>query len=348
MAAGRTDAAAGVTAAKTTPDPLAVLPLADDSRCGTGPANLPTGVMDRLRQHVMGLGLIVLSCGGRANSDGSDGTSGAETGGHATAAGAPNAAGGTSAGGTASGGNAAGGTSTGGTPSGGTPSGGTASGGTNTGGLATGGREHTGGTPSSGTSSGGTNTGGVATGGATAAGAAGTHTGGTSGSGGTSLACQVGIRIDDCCSAPIAVEPKAFADPCVLPYASYYPSEAYEACPAAKKCLMVNCTHPDPPSRVAMLRNGQCVFENECIPAAAPYNFCTVATDYHRCCSCPEVFPSALVKADPCLVTEGLPEPGTCADCGTVTCAACQTPKPSVYCDYNTVTKLSVCRGRVE
>jgi hypothetical protein len=89
------------------------------------------------------------------------------------------------------------------------------------------------------------------------------------------------------------------------------------------------------------------VFDNECITAAEPYSVCLVATDYNYCCSCPELIPHVVVDADPCVLTEGLPEPGTCADCSTVDCAACETPEPSIFCEYDSVTKLSTCRGRI-
>jgi hypothetical protein len=157
----------------------------------------------------------------------------------------------------------------------------------------------------------------------------------------------VGVQIDACCSEPIAVESNAFEDPCVLPYRRYYSDEELAGCPGSEKCLMMNCTHPAPPSRVVARRNGQCVFDDECITAAAPYSVCLVATDYNYCCSCPEVIPRVVVEADPCVLTEGFPESGTCADCGTIDCVACDTPEPSVFCEYDSVTKLSTCRGRI-
>jgi len=341
--------------------------------------------MERLQKYGAWLGLLALACGGQAQADGAahaGGAGTAETGGSETApiSGVPsggNATGGASTGGASAGGTSSGKSTGGRTNTGGIPSGGTSAGGTTSGGKSSGGRTNTGGTPSGGASAGGTtgsggSTGGTPAGGASggrttgggavggsstsgagsggfiAGGAGGAHTGGTAGSGGTSLDCQVAVRIDHCCSQPIAVESKAFEDPCVLPYRSYFTREELAGCPDAEKCLMVNCTHPAPPSRVARLSSGECVFDDECLAAAAPYNFCSIATDYNRCCSCPEVFPQVVVAADPCLLTEGVPEPGTCADCSAVDCAACNAPKPSLYCDYDSVTQLSVCRGRTQ
>ncbi len=192
-------------------------------------------------------------------------------------------------------------------------------------------------------STGGAETGGRAT---SAGGTGGGHAGGISGSAGASVGCHVGVRVDACCSEPIAVDSRAFEDPCVLPYRSYYTSEELAGCPASEACLMVECTHPAPPSRVATLRNGECGFDDECIMAAEPYSFCWVATDHNYCCSCPEVIPRVVVEADACVLDEGPPEPGTCADCSLVDCAPCDAPEPSIFCEYDSLTRLSVCRGR--
>ena len=320
-------------------------------------------VMPLLRLTATWFGLITLACGGNTGSDPVNTAAGRQTAGH-TGSGST-VTGGTTTGGTGGattggvtagrtstrGGNTSGGAdtgriATGGASSGGASAGDAGSGATSTGGTDTGGST-AGGAITSGAGPGGANAGGAGAGGFDTGGTSGSgdaNTGGTSGSGGTNLGCYVGVRVDDCCSEPIALDEVEFNDPCLLPYKRDYTAEDLAHCPEAKTCLTVDCLHPSPPSRLTSRRNGECVFVHECIMAAAPFDYCWVATDFNFCCSCPEVLPRFVVETDPCVLTEGTPEPGTCADCSDVRCASCDTPLPTVLCDYNSDAQLMVCR----
>lgn len=194
-----------------------------------------------------------------------------------------------------------------------------------------------GGTTSAG-GAGGTTSGGASPGGGAPAGGGGV-VGGAAGSG-AMMGCFVAVQIDDCCSEPVAADALAPADPCLVPYADRYQEEHREACPAAESCLIRNCTYFEPASRVVIRdETGACVLADECDPAEIT---CQIATDYNRCCSCPEVLPQALVDADPCVVVGAAPPPGACADCSAVACPPCNTQfTPS--CGYHGDPPLAHC-----
>jgi hypothetical protein len=300
-------------------------------------------------------GLTVIACGGNTGTElGSDPTGGSTSGaagGTTSSGGSPSggdiaggrggAIGGAASGGTESGGK--GGTGSGGNEPGGTESGGTS--GTETGGATNGGTT-TGGTETGG--AGGAETGGAATGGTELGGAGGAETGGAAtggtpgiGGGGGMMGCFVGVQLDDCCSAPVAGDSLIAGSPCFVPYRDGYSSDIYESCPAAEECLMLNCVHPRPVSRVVSRdENGKCEFVDECDPSNID---CVVAIDYNVCCSCPAVTPSMVVAVDPCVVESTQPPPSGCADCSAVDCASCNSPAPLPACSRQGDPVLGIC-----
>ncbi len=304
------------------------------------------------------LGAAALACGGNTQLD-SEPAVGGQVGGRVALGGASsqgtggtNPMGGVSTSGTSSGtgGVATGGSSTGGSSTGGSSTGGSSTGGAHAGGAAPGGvgaGMGPGGAGAGGAIAGGNPAGGVVVGTGGAA-PGGSSAGGAVGTGGATADCELGLRVDDCCSAPVPVAVTEFADPCLLPYRAFYTADELAGCPGAEACLALSCVHPRPPSHVVRRRNDLCVFVDECIPAAEPFSVCWVATDYNTCCSCPTVVPREVVERDPCVLTEGTPEPGTCADCSAVDCASCNTPTPRVSCEYDAGAGLSVCHGWVE
>ena len=89
---------------------------------------------------------------------------------------------------------------------------------------------------------------------------------------------------------------------------------------------------------------GTWVLADECDPAEITYQ---IATDYNRCCSCPEVFPQVLVDSDPCIVAGAAPPPGACADCSTVDCPACSNELIIPSCGYYGSPPLARCVAAV-
>ena len=258
---------------------------------------------------------------GGAGGGGEPRAGGSSAGGAAGGAGEPDAGGLSVGGGPAMGGSSVGGEpGDGGEPgAGGLPVGGEAGGG---GGPGAGGSS-VGGKPGGG---GGPGAGGSAVGGEAGGGGPGAGGGGPLPSG-----CVLADQLDDCCSAPIPVSAEQLAaDPCLAAHPSLNLDPARVAlCPGAIDGTMVNCVRAEPPSRgVAENAAGECVFVDECLMA----DDCVVATDHHRCCSCPEVFPAALVASDPCVsLTYVGPEAG-CADCSAVDCAGCPAIQPLPSC----------------
>jgi len=111
-------------------------------------------------------------------------------------------------------------------------------------------------------------------------------------------------------------------------------------CPGAIDCTMVNCIRAEPPSRiVAENTAGECVFIDECSTA----DDCVVATDHHWCCSCPEVFPAALLASDPCVSVTYVGSEAGCADCTAVDCAPCTAIHPVPAC-ADTTAGYRTCR----
>ena len=309
--------------------------------------------MTVLRMRASWLGLTVLACGGSTESDPADTTAGRQPGDHVTDAGTTT--GGTGTSGASTGGDTGGRTDTGGADTGGTAgavtsgagpglggagAGGSGAGGAGTGGADTGGAD-TGGAAGAVTSGAGPGPGGAGAGGA---GTGGVSTGGVN-TGGTVPGCFVGVRINDCCSEPIPADEADADDPCLRPYQSHFSAEELAGCPEAEACLAYSCVHPPPASRAVRRLNGECVFDHECLLAAMPSSFCSVATDYNTCCSCPEAMPILTIEADPCILAEGTPAPGTCGDCSDASCPTCNSTPPAVSCDSDSDTRLMVCRG---
>jgi hypothetical protein len=169
--------------------------------------------------------------------------------------------------------------------------------------------------------------------------AGGTATGGVShgGMGGQTVRlpppqtdCVVAQHADQCCSASVAVPAAALAaDPCLVPYGLAYAPAVTAVCPAAERCLALNCAFPPPPSRMAAMVGGACAFVNECTTAAD----CTTGTILTGCCSCPGVLPKGLDRANPCVSPPGPPSGLLCIrDCGPVSCGACPSPNPVANC----------------
>jgi len=295
------------------------------------------------------------SAGGAGGIVSGGGSAGAEDdGGAGPAAGAPS--GGRSTGGFTSGGGALGGGQSGGATTGGATTGGMEPGGSESAGAEPGGAP-SGGAPAGGAAPGGTAPagaggaeggapagGGSLPGGGPAAGAGGVPGEGGAAGSGAMMGCYVAVRIDDCCSQPVAADALAPADPCLVPYEDRYQQESLEDCPAAESCLMLGCTYFEPASRVVIRdESGTCVFSDECDPAEIT---CQIATDHNQCCSCPEVFPQVIVDSDPCVVA-GAPPPGACADCSAVDCPPCSNEPLVPACGYYGSPPLARCVAAV-
>jgi hypothetical protein len=176
-------------------------------------------------------------------------------------------------------------------------------------------------------------------GGGTGASAGEPATGGTTATGGTGgtlpppqVDCVVAVHADQCCSAAIAAPASALqADPCLVPYGLQFTQAVATVCPAAEQCLMLNCIFPPPPTRMAAAdAGGSCQFVDECTSPAD----CTLAENLTYCCPCPEVFPSGLAEANPCISGGGAGF--ACNNCGDVMCEACLLPNPVPTCTVGT------------
>jgi len=132
----------------------------------------------------------------------------------------------------------------------------------------------------------------------------------------TATTCTIAIRVDNCCTQPIAVRPEQLkSDPCLVPYV--YGLKVPKLCRDKwpKMCELVGCTFGQPPSRlVTVAPGGSCHFKNECETDAD----CVLANDARKCCSCAQAYPTSMTEEDRCLspvYASSWPPPGCTGYC---------------------------------
>lgn len=144
--------------------------------------------------------------------------------------------------------------------------------------------------------------------------------------------CVIALRVDDCCTTPVAAtSAEVAADRCLVEYPLAAPHRVLSSIPAEcsarwrPQCALIDCAFSTPPSRVVRRDGASCRFDHECQQGAD----CVPAGNRTQCCSCPTAFPRAVVEREACLYpvpTQGEPPPASCAqadDCDDVFCGPC-------------------------
>jgi hypothetical protein len=145
--------------------------------------------------------------------------------------------------------------------------------------------------------------------------------------------CIVAVRADQCCNEAFPAEQKQVdADPCLIPYENYLARHIPQDCvkKQPKECQYIDCIGKHTVSRIAKrVLDGSCVFASECDTNAD----CAWGINWRNCCDCGNVYPRAILDADPCLVDVKKPLTGVCKDqcLDNVLCEPCLVA-PEVKC----------------
>lgn len=138
--------------------------------------------------------------------------------------------------------------------------------------------------------------------------------------------CVVAKSRNGCCVSFVpATRQEVKNDPCLS--APGVAVDDNSGCELPRSCI-VQCPPQRPPSRAAVMRDGACVFADECAEDAD----CLVADNCYDCC-CADAISEKIAKIDPCLVTEDedvseckISCAGTCDTSGVARCAPVLAP----------------------
>jgi hypothetical protein len=150
--------------------------------------------------------------------------------------------------------------------------------------------------------------------------------------------CMIAIRVDDCCTEPIAaLVSEVEKDPCLVPYpVRAIPDECQAKWPA--RCSAIDCSFAIPKSRLVGLTPLGCLFVSECQNDAD----CELVNNVRHCCTCATAYPRSMIEQDACLMPvtmSAYPPPGCNEACNLgVMCDMACPPYQPVSCKLSVPT----------